>query len=133
MTVSSADRSAQRTIVIVRVAPALLVLPFAGTLHCEVAHAADGHASAPLTEVCYAFLCLTALVSAVVIRLMWVSIAHAALDLKPMRLTHCLTRWVPLRVRSVLSPNSFTPPVCFGYSIIVAGYGALQCIAARSI
>lgn len=74
---------------------ALLALPFAGALHCEVAHAADGHASAPLTEVCCAFLCLTVLVGAVVIWLMGVSIAHAALDLKPVRLARHLARWVP--------------------------------------
>lgn len=94
MTLSTADRSIQRTI-IVCLAFALLALPLAGTLHCEVLHAEDRHAPAPLAEACCVFLCLTMLVGMVVIQLNWLSIIHVTFDLKPVRLTNRPTRWVP--------------------------------------
>lgn len=95
MTLSLANRSTQHTIMIVCVALALLALPLAGTLHCEVAHAANDHAPTPLAESCCMFLCLTGLVGAVVIWQVWVSTTHAALEMTPVRLVSHLARWVP--------------------------------------
>jgi hypothetical protein len=74
---------------------ALLALPFIGMLHCEVEQAVDGHASVPLAEACCVFLCLTVLVGALVIQPGWMSITHVTCNLKPVRLTNHLTRWVP--------------------------------------
>lgn len=95
MTLSIADGSIRRTI-LVCLACALLALPLAGTLHCAAAHG-DVHAptSTPVAEACCVFLCLTVLAGVMAIRLNWLSIMLVALDLKPVRLTNRLTRWVP--------------------------------------
>src|SRR5512143_2731502 len=95
MILSLTNRSTQRIIVIGCVSIALLVLPFIGMLHCEVAQAVDGHTSVPLAEACCVFLCLTVLVGVLVIPPEWTSMAHIMLNLKPVRLTNHLTRWVP--------------------------------------
>lgn len=95
MTLSAADRSTQNTIVVACVVVALLALPFMGALHCQVAHDDHGQASTPLTEACCVFLCFTALVGMIIISAKWPTLAHAALNLKPVRLTNRLTRWVP--------------------------------------
>ena len=84
----------RRTIVSVCLAFALLALPLAGTLHCEAAHA-DEHAPTPLAEACCVVLCLSVIVSMLVIQLKWLSIMHVTLELKPVRLSNRLTRWVP--------------------------------------
>jgi hypothetical protein len=82
-------------IVVACVILALLALPVSGLLHCEVAHAGDGHAPAPLAEACCVFLCLTVLVSALAIHLRWMPITHVTFNLKPVRLVSHLIRWVP--------------------------------------
>ncbi|MBI5563787.1 MAG: hypothetical protein HY870_02755 [Chloroflexi bacterium] len=84
----------RRTIVSVCLAFALLALPLAGTLHCETGHA-DEHAPVPLAEACCVVLCLAVIVSLLVIQSKWLSIMHGALELKPVRLSNRLTRWVP--------------------------------------
>jgi hypothetical protein len=86
--------SIQRTVVLMCIALALLALPLAGTLHCEVAHN-DQPASTPLADACCVFLCMSVLVSALVIQLTWVSITYTTFELKPVRLANRLTRWVP--------------------------------------
>jgi hypothetical protein len=86
--------STQRTVVLVCIALALLVLPLAGTLHCEAAHAAE-HARVPLAETCCVFLCLTGLIGVLMIQSKWLSIMHVTFDLKPVRLANHLARWVP--------------------------------------
>ena len=93
-TMTLANRSTQRTIVSVCLAFALLALPLAGTVHCESAHA-HGHAPTPLAEACCVVLCLSVIVTMLVIQLKWLSIMHVTLVLKPVRLTNLLTRWVP--------------------------------------
>ncbi len=95
MTLFAADRSTQNTIVVACVVLALLALPVAGALHCQVVHDDHGQASTPLAEACCVFLCFTALVGMVIIPLSWLTIAHAALNLKPVRLASHLIRWVP--------------------------------------
>ena len=95
MTLSFTPYSIQRTIAIGCAVIALLALPFIGMVHCEVAHAVDGHAPAPLAEACCAFLCLTVLVSALTLHRRWMSITHVMFDLTPVRLVSPLTRWVP--------------------------------------
>ncbi|NTU64913.1 MAG: hypothetical protein HGB05_16310 [Chloroflexi bacterium] len=87
--------STKRAIVIGCVVIALLALPFIGMAHCEVAHAVDGHAPAPLAEACCVFVCLTMLISALALHRGWMSIAHVMFDLTPVRLVRPLTRWVP--------------------------------------
>jgi hypothetical protein len=64
-------------------------------LHCQVRHDDHGHASPPLAEACCAFLCFTALIGMIIIPVRGLTIARAALNLKPVRLTNHLTRWVP--------------------------------------
>ena len=86
MTLSFAPYSTQRAIAIGCVVIALLVLPFIGMVHCEVAHADDGHAPAPLAEACCVFLCLTMLISALALQRGWMSIAHVTFDVTPVRL-----------------------------------------------
>ena len=93
-TMTLANRSTQRTIVSACLAFALLVLPLAGTLHCEAAHV-DEHAPRPLAEACCVVLCLSVIIGMLVIQLKWLSIMHVTLDLKPVRLANRLTRWVP--------------------------------------
>ena len=84
----------RRTILGVCLAFALLALPLAGMLHCEAAHAYE-HAPVPLAEACCVFLCLSVLVSLLVIQPNWSSIMYTTFDLKPVRLSNRLTRWVP--------------------------------------
>lgn len=84
----------RRAIVSVCLACALLALPLVGTLHCETAHA-DEHAPVPLAEACCVVLCLSVIVTTLVIPLKWLSILQVTFDLKPVRLTNRLTRWVP--------------------------------------
>jgi hypothetical protein len=95
MTIFAADRSTQRTIVVACIIFAMLALPVAGALHCQVMHDAHGHASMPLAGACCVFLCFTAFIGMVIIPLSWLTIAHAALNLKPVRLASHLIRWVP--------------------------------------
>jgi hypothetical protein len=95
MMIFAADRSIQRTIVVACMIFAMLALPFIGVLHCQVMHDDHGPASAPLAEACCVSLCFTALIGMVVIPVQWLTIAHATLHLKPVRLTDHLTRWVP--------------------------------------
>lgn len=95
MTLSFSRRSTQRAIVIGCVVIALLALPFSGVLHCEVAHAVDGNAPAPLAEACCVLLCLTMLISALAVYLRWISISYVTLNLKPVCLVSHFTRWVP--------------------------------------
>ncbi len=93
-TMTLANWSTRCTIVSVCLAFALLALPLAGTLHCEAAHAHE-HAPTPLAEACCVVLCLSVIVSMLVIQLKWLSIMHVTLELKPVRLANRLTRWVP--------------------------------------
>lgn len=95
MTLLVTDRSAQHTIVVACMILALLALPLIGAQHCQVMRADHGHASAPLAEACCVFLCFTALVGITILPLRWLTMAHPALYLKPVRLTNRLTRWVP--------------------------------------
>ena len=95
MTLSFTPYSTQRAIVIGCAVIALLALPFIGMVHCEVAHAVDGHAPAPLAEACCVFVCLTMLISAPALHRGWMLIAHVMFDLTPVRLVSPLTQWVP--------------------------------------
>lgn len=95
MTLSIADRSTQRTIVVACVILALLALPLMGAQHCQVMHDDHGHSAPPLAEACCVFLCFTALISLTIIPVRGLSLAHAALHLNPVRLTDPNTRWVP--------------------------------------
>jgi hypothetical protein len=95
MTLFVADRSTQRTILIAGVIFALLVLPFMSTQHCQIMHDDHEPASTPLAEGCCAFLCFTAVLGLVIIPARWLTMAHATLHLKPVRLTNYLSRWVP--------------------------------------
>ena len=94
MTLSVATGSTQRTALLVCLAVALLALPLAGMLHCEGAHG-DEPAPTPLAEACCVFLCLSVLISLLVIQPNWPSIIHTMFDRKPVRLANRLTRWVP--------------------------------------
>jgi hypothetical protein len=95
MTLSFANRSNQHALVIGCVVIALLALPFSSVLHCEVAQAADGDASATLAEACCVFLCLTILVGILMIQPGWMAMTRVTRNLKPVCLTIHLTRWVP--------------------------------------
>ncbi len=95
MTIIAADRSTRHTIVTACVVLALLALPFMGVLHCQIMHDDQGHTSTPLAEACCVLLCFTALVGVTILPLRWLTVARAALHLKPVRLTSHLIRWVP--------------------------------------
>lgn len=95
MTLLAANRPTQRTMVVACVVLALLVLPCLGTLHCQVMRNDHGHASTSPLEACCVFLCFTALVGMLVLAVKWLTLVHSALNLKPVRLTDHLTRWVP--------------------------------------
>ena len=95
MTRSATDYSLQRTIVIVGVSLALLVLPLLGTQHCQIMHDDHHHAAPSLAETCCMFLCFTALVGLAVIPMRGLTLARAALPLQPVRLTDHLLLWVP--------------------------------------
>ena len=85
MTLFFTPYSTQRAIVIGCVVIALLALPFIGMAHCEVAHAVDGHAPAPLAEACCVFVCLTMLISALALHRGWMLIdtRHVRFDAGP--------------------------------------------------
>ena len=93
MTLSLANRSTQCTVLVCLVF-ALLALPLAGSLHCAATHT-DEPAPTPLAEACCVVLCLSVIVSILLIQLKWLSIMHVTLELKPVRLSNRLTRWVP--------------------------------------
>ena len=95
MTRSATDYSLQRTIVIVGVSLALLVLPLLGAQHCQIMHDDHHHAAPSLAETCCVFLCFTALVGLAVIPMRGLTLARATLPLQPVRLTDHLLRWVP--------------------------------------
>ena len=91
----AADRSIQRAIMVAGIIFAVLALPFIGAQHCQVMHGDYGSSSTPLAEACCVVLCFTALVGLIVLPQSWLTIARAALDLKPVCLACRPTRWVP--------------------------------------
>ena len=95
MTLFSTDPSSRHAIVRVCVVLALLALPFVGALHCQVMHDDHGDVSSSRAEACCVFLCFTAFVGMTIIPAQRLTLARAALNLKPVRLTNHFTHWVP--------------------------------------
>ena len=95
MTLFASDRSARHVIAVACVIGAMLVLPFAGMVHCRVTPGDQAETSASMAEACCAVVCCTALLGITSLALPGLMVARAALDLKPVRLMNRLTRWVP--------------------------------------